>query len=250
MLDGAAPLEIFEEIDSTIVEARRRAERGEFGPVWMIARRQSAGRGRRGRSWASIEGNLMATYLGVIARPPADIALLGFAAGIAIAETFDAIVGPGRATLKWPNDLFLDGAKAAGLMLDSGRVSEGAHWVALAFGVNIVGSPDGLDQQTAALRDALPPDAAPPTPEALLALIRTRLEALAAALAHDGFADIRAAWLKRAYGFNRPARVQVGAEILEGRITGLSPRGELELETASGSRLIAAGEILLPGQAG
>ena len=51
MIDASAPVETFEEIDSTMLEARRRAERGELGPVWLVARRQTAGRGRRGRTW-------------------------------------------------------------------------------------------------------------------------------------------------------------------------------------------------------
>ncbi|HRK63663.1 MAG TPA: biotin--[acetyl-CoA-carboxylase] ligase, partial [Terricaulis sp.] len=63
MIDGQAPVETFDEIDSTLLEARRRAERGERGPVWLIAKTQTAGRGRRGRAWASLEGNLLATYL-------------------------------------------------------------------------------------------------------------------------------------------------------------------------------------------
>lgn len=246
MLDTRAALEIFEEIDSTIVEARRRAERGDVGPVWLVARRQTAGRGRRGRSWVSFDGNLMATYLGAVHAPPAEIALLGFAAGVAIAETFDEIVGPGRATLKWPNDLFLDGAKAAGLMLDSGALAApGTYWLALAFGVNIVGSPDGIDQETAALRSALPPDALAPKPEALLELIRPRLETYAARLSIDGFEPLRRAWLQRAHGLGKPARVLIGAETVDGRIAGLSPRGELELDTGAGVRLVAAGDVLL-----
>ena len=96
MIDGQAPLEVFEEIDSTMLEARRRAERGEHTPVWLIARRQTAGRGRRGRSWTSAEGNLLATHLFATERAPADIALLGFAAGVAIAEAIEAMGGAGR----------------------------------------------------------------------------------------------------------------------------------------------------------
>lgn len=245
MLDASAPLEIFDEIDSTIVEARRRAEAGALAPVWLLARTQSAGRGRRGRAWASFRGNLMTTYLGLAHAPPAQIALLGFAAGIAIAETLDELVGPGRATLKWPNDLFLDGAKAAGIMLDSGAAPGGGQWFALAFGLNIVGAPTGIDQQTACLRDLLPPDTPAPAPEALLARIRPRLESHAAALDRSGFEPLRRAWLARAHGLHRPARVQVGTETIDGRIAGLSPRGELELETDTGLRLIAAGDILL-----
>jgi len=113
MLDGQAPLAWFDEIDSTILEARRRADQGQAHPVWLLARVQTAGRGRRGRVWASLEGNLHATYLFATDRPPAEIALLSFAAGVAIAETLEAMIGQGRAALKWPNDVLIDRAKAA-----------------------------------------------------------------------------------------------------------------------------------------
>jgi BirA family biotin operon repressor/biotin-[acetyl-CoA-carboxylase] ligase len=63
MIDGQAPVEVFDEIDSTILEARRRAERGDISPVWLVAKRQTAGRGRRGRAWSSLDGNLLATLL-------------------------------------------------------------------------------------------------------------------------------------------------------------------------------------------
>lgn len=249
MLEASAPLEVFDEIDSTILEARRRAEAGDFGPVWLLARAQTAGRGRRGRSWASIPGNLMATYLGVTRAPPPQIALLGFATGVALAETVDAMAGPGRATLKWPNDLFLDGAKAAGIMLDSGP-APGGHWVALAFGFNIAGAPDGIDQDAAALKDVLDEDEPVPSPDLMLAMIRARLELYAAHLEREGFESLRQAWLSRAHGLGAQARVVIGAETVEGRIAGLSPRGELELETAAGLRLIAAGDVLLASEAG
>src|SRR5436190_23655448 len=119
MIDANAPVEVFAEIDSTILEARRRAERGDVKPVWLVAKRQTAGRGRRGRAWSSFEGNLLATQLFTTRQPPSKIALLGFATGVSLAETIEAIIGSGRATLKWPNDVFIDGAKAAGIMLDS-----------------------------------------------------------------------------------------------------------------------------------
>src|SRR5262249_23038978 len=156
-------VEAFDAIDSTILEARRRAERGELGPVWLIAKRQTAGRGRRGRAWASLEGNLLATYLFAAGQPPAQIAPLGFAAGVAIADTIDDALGAARAALKWPNDVFIDAAKAAGIMLDSGGA-----WAALAFGVNLASAPAGIDQPTISLRDVLPPDAPAPEPLAFL----------------------------------------------------------------------------------
>ncbi|HRP09924.1 MAG TPA: biotin--[acetyl-CoA-carboxylase] ligase [Terricaulis sp.] len=245
MIDGQAPVETFDDIDSTLLEARRRAERGEISPVWLIAEVQTAGRGRRGRSWASLKGNLLATYLCPADRPPGEIALLGFAAGVAIAETFDSYLGASRASLKWPNDVLIDGAKASGILLDSGASPAGA-WAALAFGVNIAGAPEGLDQPTICLRQLLPPDVMAPEPLAFLARLRPRLEALDAQLVTHGFAPLRQAWLRRAHGLGQAARVAQGTETLEGRIAGLSERGELELDTAAGRRLVSAGDIYFP----
>ena len=73
-----------DEIDSTNSEARRLAEAGESGPVWITAARQTAGRGRRGRVWDTASGNLAATLL---LRPPANFAQLSFAAALAVADT-------------------------------------------------------------------------------------------------------------------------------------------------------------------
>lgn len=245
MIDGQAPVEIFDEIDSTVLEARRRAERTEFGPVWLIAKQQTAGRGRRGRPWRSLDGNLLATLLFKTQQPPAQIALLGFATGVAIAEAIDEVIGSGSATLKWPNDVFVDGAKAAGILLDSGAAAPGETWVALAFGVNLAAAPEGIDQPTISLRAILPPDAPAPDPLEFLARLRPKLEAWAERLDRDGFEPLRHAWLQRAHGLGQAARVVQGEHTLEGRIAGLSPRGELELETDEGRRLIAAGDVFL-----
>lgn len=245
MIDGQAPVETFDEIDSTLLEARRRAERGERGPVWLVAKTQTAGRGRRGRAWASLEGNLLATYLCAADRPPGEIALLGFAAGLAIAEAFDSYIGAGRATLKWPNDVLIDAAKASGILLDSGAIDGGA-WAALAFGVNIAAAPEGLDQPTICLRQLLPPDAPAPQPLAFLARIRPRLEALDAQLKTQGFGPLRKAWLARAHGVGHKVAVVQGEQVLEGRLAGLSERGELQLDTAEGRKLVSAGDVYFP----
>ncbi len=246
MIDGQAPVEVFDEIDSTILEARRRAERGEVSPVWLIAKSQTAGRGRRGRTWTSHSGNLMATLLFNTEQPPQQIALLGFATGVALAETIDAIAGAGTAQLKWPNDVFINGAKVSGIMLDAGTLSGGESWVALAFGVNLADAPQNIDQATTCLRDLLPPDAPTPDPLEFFSLLRPRLESWAARIDREGFEPLRRAWLGRTYGMGSEARVVQGETTLEGRIAGLSSRGELELDTASGRRLVAAGDVFLP----
>ena len=245
MIDGRAPVEMFDEIDSTILEARRRAERGELGPVWLLAQRQAAGRGRRGRAWLSVDGNLHATYLFATKTAPADIALLGFATGVAIAETLDAMIGAGRATLKWPNDVMLGDAKVAGILIDSGKSADAQTWVALAFGINLAVAPKAIDQRTTSLREVLPPDAPCPPPQSFFASLRPKLEAWARRLSEEGFEPVRRAWLGRGHGLGAEIRVQQGEQSLSGRLAGLSARGELELETSDGRRLVAAGDVFL-----
>jgi BirA family biotin operon repressor/biotin-[acetyl-CoA-carboxylase] ligase len=249
MLDPAAPLEIHDEIDSTNLEARRRAERGDAGPAWIMARAQTAGRGRRGRSWASAPGNLFVTYLGATTAAPAAIAQRGFAVGLAIAEMFDLALGEpiGRVRLKWPNDVMIDGAKASGILLDSGPLDAGRRWAAIGFGVNLAAHPEGLDQPTASLAEAL--GAAPPSPEDAFALIRPRLEAWDRRLDREGFAPLRAAWLARAHGLGARVTAQIGAETIAGLATGLSESGELMIETERGVRYISAGDIHFPNSA-
>lgn len=242
MIDAQAPVETFDEIDSTMLEARRRAERGDTGPVWLIAKRQTSGRGRRGRAWLSFDGNLLATYLFATSQPLSEIALLGFAAGLAISETLQGM-GAADVTLKWPNDVMIRGAKAAGILIDSGAMSGGGAWAALAFGVNLAAAPKAIDQPTRSLREALPLDALTPTAEAFFAVLRPRLEAWSARLDSMGFEPLRRAWMAQALGLGRQARIMQGETALEGRAVGLSPRGELELDTPEGRRLISAGDV-------
>lgn len=245
MIDAEAEVETFDEIDSTVLEARRRIESGDLSPVWLIARVQTAGRGRRGRTWSSLSGNLMATHVFITDAPPNEVALLGFATGLAIAQTLDEVMGSEQTSLKWPNDVLIDGAKVAGILIDSGSLGTRA-WVALSFGVNVAAAPEGLDQPVTCLRMRLPQGQEPPTAHEFFLRLRPALEAWAARLSQEGFEPLRLAWLAKAYGMGREARVLAGDSVIMGTFTGLSGRGELELETASGPRSIAAGDVFFP----
>ncbi|MGE3303577.1 MAG: biotin--[acetyl-CoA-carboxylase] ligase [Hyphomonadaceae bacterium] len=245
MIEARAPLLIFEEIDSTNEEARRRAASSDAGPVFLLARRQTAGRGRRGRSWTTLPGNLFLTYLGATAHPPAMIALLGFAAGLALWD-FCESVAPGRARLKWPNDLLLDGAKAAGVLLESGAMEDERNWFAVGVGFNLAGAPGDAGQPAAALRDVLATETVPPPPEAVATDFAARLAGWAAILERDGFAPLRTAWAKAAHGLGGPVAIDLGGERIAGRALGLSAAGEFEIETEAGVRRIAAGDLYFP----
>ena len=243
MIVADAPIETFDEIDSTMMEASRRAARGDLGPVWLLAKKQNAGRGRRGRTWVSDEGNLYVTYLAPADRPPQELALVGFAAGLAICDAVKEEIGRGWDTrIKWPNDVMIEGAKASGLMLDSGATPDGRPWAALGLGVNLVSAPQSIDQLTTYLAAYQEPT----DPYSFLSALRPRLAYWDEVLLQEGFEPLRAAWLDCAYGLGETIHVTVGAQLLKGRLAGLSPRGDLILDTESGRRLIAAGDVLLP----
>lgn len=246
MIHAFAQRAVFGSIDSTNAEAARRAANRDYGPIWLRAEHQSAGRGRRGRSWLSAPGNLFITYLGHSLRPPAEIALLGFAAGLALSETFETWLEPGRAKLKWPNDLMLDGKKAAGILLESGTALGGGHWFALGLGVNLAGAPQGLDRESAALGEILE---GAPSPGAVMEVLIPRLSLWAQRLEQEGFAPLRQAWLARAHGLGGPIAVDLGQERVLGIFEDLSSHGALCLRNGADAQLltVSAGDVYFPG---
>jgi BirA family biotin operon repressor/biotin-[acetyl-CoA-carboxylase] ligase len=241
VIDPHAPVVRFAEIDSTNAEAARRAAAGDLGPVWLRADRQSAGRGRRGRTWASPLGNLFLTYLGPTHAPPADVARLGFCAALAVADLADSVAGAGAAQLKWPNDVQIGGRKLSGILLESGRApSDG--WFALGIGVNLIWAPDDVEQPVSALSEL--GDA--PSADAATAFVVDRLGFWSARYVSDGFALIRDAWVKRAIGLGGRVVARLGAETIEGVAEALTDDGALRLRLSDGgARAISAGEIFL-----
>ena len=246
----AAPILWFDEIDSTNAEARRRAEAGETGPLWIAARRQTAGRGRRGRDWRTGEGNLAATLMASTGLEPAKAAELSLVAALAAGALARVYVAEAAVKFKWPNDVLVGGAKACGILIESGRAAQGL-WLAIGFGVNLASAPEGLDQPVAALADHLiPEEPSPPTPE-------QALEVLDEALSHwigvwsgeGGFAQIRLAWLRAALGMGRPCTTRLGdGQAVEGVAQGLDTDGALLLRLASGEvRRITAGDVIFRG---
>lgn len=246
MIHAFAQRAVFGSIDSTNAEAARRAANRDYGPIWLRASHQSAGRGRRGRSWLSAPGNLFLTYLGTTSRPPAQIALLGFAAGLALTEVFAERLEAGRVRLKWPNDLLLDGKKAAGILLESGVANGGGHWFALGIGVNLAAVPQGLDQEGAALGEVI---SGALGPEAVMEALIPRLCHWAGRLDEEGFAPLRMAWLARAHGLGGPIAVDLGQERVQGIFEDLSPQGALCLRQGVDAQLltVSAGDVFFPG---
>lgn len=241
----AAPILLLEQTDSTNAEARRRAEAGETGPLWIVARRQTAGRGRRGRTWESEGGNLFATLLHLTRQPPAQAAQVTFVAALAVADLIDACAPPSLVTIKWPNDVMVAGAKVAGVLVESGAHETGGLWLAVGIGVNLAHAPEVTERPATALVHHLRGDvAAPPNIEAAAGKLAETFAVWMDRWESLGFQPILDAWQARTPGLDGPAVARLGRETVEGQAEGVAPDGALRLRLADGSlRLISAGDV-------
>jgi BirA family biotin operon repressor/biotin-[acetyl-CoA-carboxylase] ligase len=226
-----------ETVGSTNAEALAYARAGEKGPLWITARAQTAGRGRRGRTWVSEPGNLFATLLLTDPAPPERAAQLSFVAALAVHDAIAALAPAltSALALKWPNDVLCGGAKVAGILIEA----EGTRplMVAVGIGVNCRHHPEATEYPATDLAGA------GMTAEMLFA-------ALSGAMVHRlreweaGFASIRAAWLQRAGALGGELRVRLGTRELAGRFEGLDEAGRLLLRLPDGGlETIAAGEV-------
>ncbi|MBI1776889.1 MAG: biotin--[acetyl-CoA-carboxylase] ligase [Proteobacteria bacterium] len=232
----------FERLDSTNAFARRLAEAGDAMPSVVWALEQSAGAGRRGRAWHSPRGNLYVSLLLVPGRPLAAVAQLSFAAALAVGEAIEALAPPGRTVrFKWPNDVLLDGAKIAGILLEAGdAAAAGASpWLVVGVGINLDSHPPETPYPATHVAAA---GGEPNIEKALEVFVRAFLVRWERWLT-EGFEPIRAEWLAKAFGRGTTIRVNLERDVLSGTFDGVDESGALVLGVPGGHRSIAAGEI-------
>ena len=237
--------EAYETLGSTNAEALARARAGERGALWISARTQDAGRGRRGSSWTSPPGNLYATLLLADPSPPAQAPQLSFVAALAL---HDAVVecapqvGP-LLKVKWPNDLLLGGAKLAGILIEGENepaFAQPIFAVVIGFGVNCVAHPPKTPYPATDLAAA----GALVEPTRLLAALAAAMQRRLSQWARgDGFAGIRSDWLKRAAGLGQDIKVRLPEREFSGRFEGLDDAGHLLVRGPAGLSTVTAGEV-------
>jgi BirA family transcriptional regulator, biotin operon repressor / biotin---[acetyl-CoA-carboxylase] ligase len=231
----------FETVDSTNEEAKRRALAGAPEGLLIWADRQTAGRGRQGRQWHSPPGNLPMSILLRPDRVAAETAQLSFAAALAVGEAVAPLLpDPASLRYKWPNDVLVDGAKLAGILLESSSSGGAVAYLVVGIGINIAAAPTKTETPATSLA-AL--GAGKISSREMMACVAGRFLDWYMIWKDEGFAPLREAWLKRAHGLGSEIRVRHARTELRGRFVDLDPDGALVLETERGREHITAGAV-------
>jgi BirA family biotin operon repressor/biotin-[acetyl-CoA-carboxylase] ligase len=219
--------------------ARLRSGEGWAEGAWLVARRQTAGRGRQGREWFDGAGNFMGSTVVVLGEGGPPPASLSFVAALAVRDACAAVVGAAAPlALKWPNDVMIDGGKLSGILLEmvSGHIIVG-------IGVNLARAPQLPDRKTAALADVTPPPLLEDFAASLAAAFDRRLEAWRT---YGLGATLHAFQNQSFHTPGAPVTVHdTDGSVLTGSFAGLDESdGALRLRLADGSeRVIRAGDI-------
>jgi BirA family biotin operon repressor/biotin-[acetyl-CoA-carboxylase] ligase len=237
---------VLAEVDSTNAEAARIAPE-LAGPEWILGLRQTSGRGRRGRDWKSQSGNFAATLVMRPSDGPATMALRSFVASLALYDAFVTVTGrPEGFSLKWPNDVLLNGGKVAGILLESaGLVGGQISHIAIGIGVNLALAPDAQDLEAQAMRPVslVSETGAQIDPEGFLDILAPAYAYWEDQLVTYGFEPIRTAWLSRAAKLGEVITARTMREEWVGTFDTVDKDGNLVLKTAQGAVAIPAADI-------
>jgi BirA family transcriptional regulator, biotin operon repressor / biotin---[acetyl-CoA-carboxylase] ligase len=223
---------------STNDRARELAAGGAPHGTVVLAEEQTAGRGRQGRSWSAARGRSLTLSI-VVRLGAAALDLLPLSAAVAVCDACEA-VAPVRCAVKWPNDVWIDGRKVAGILIEA-RPQEG--WATLGIGLNVDTTADELDAEIRETATSLRIASGSPVDRELV--LEALLERLAARLATEREA-LLAAYRERDALHGRQIAWTVGDETLEGKAQGVDDQGNLVVFTTDGERhTLAAGEVHL-----
>jgi len=233
------------EVDSTNEEARRMAAAHETVPTWILADSQTAGRGRRGRAWQSPPGNLMTTLYLPIGFDAVKAGQLAFVAGLALERTVSALIGSHAETsLKWPNDVLIDGKKASGILLESAMCDNKIDWLAIGLGLNLTHHPDDTPYPATSLAAYMD---TPPSNLAALKILSQAFDDVLRQWRNGGFGPVLQAWRAVAHGLGGPIVARLENETFEGIFKDIDDKGALILQNAEGeTQTIDAGDVFFP----
>lgn len=240
MIPAFFRLECHDQLGSTNDVAKQAAEAGAAEGLVVQALRQTAGRGRLGRSWSSPEGNL---YISVLLRPACAAQEAGhysFVAALAVYEAIATTRGEDGVAFKWPNDVLIHGKKVSGVLIETGLRADGSvDWLVIGVGVNVSAAPKDTPYPATSLWD----EGATTRVEAVRDAFLSGLHHWSQTLRRDGFDPVRRGWLADAQRGPLTVRTQDGET--HGTFAGLDEKGGLILRLADGGeRVIYVGDVL------
>lgn len=243
-----ASLDIAWSVGSTNTELLR-CSAPQRGTAVLLAERQTGGRGRRGREWASpLAAHVYLSVLRGFAGGLSRLGGLSLVAGVAVAEALRA-QGIGEVTLKWPNDLVVDGRKLGGLLVEGGGEFAGPARAVIGLGVNVRMPAEYAAQITQPWTDlaTLAGSHAVERNALVAALLASLLPALEAFDA-DGLAPFLPRYAALDGLAGREVRVEEAGQWIDGVALGLADDGALRVRTADGERVFHAGEVSVRAQ--
>jgi BirA family biotin operon repressor/biotin-[acetyl-CoA-carboxylase] ligase len=233
----------FETIGSTNEQAYRLAQEGAFHGEVVVAEHQSAGKGRRGRTWVSPPGKNL--YFSVVLRPelpPQRASELTLVAAVALAETL--IDAGAEARIKWPNDVQVDGRKIAGILTELSTEPDRVHFVIVGVGVNLNLARAEMPPELAEIATSLREARGEPVPRALFtAALWTRFEEWLDLHAEEGFKPVRSRWKELSCTLGAEVLVRAERSELRGIAEDIDESGALLVRTERGLERVLAGDV-------
>ncbi|MDV6329405.1 biotin--[acetyl-CoA-carboxylase] ligase [Asticcacaulis sp. 201] len=246
-----ADFEIFDSLPSTQDLGLARVRAGRSGSGWILAKEQTKGIGRHGKTWVGTKGNFMASRWEIMEIDVRSVPQLSFVTALAVYEMLRPLIPDTDESMriKWPNDILHRGRKLCGLIVQTESFEKPGHLgIVIGIGINMRAAPIIENYSTVSLRD-ISPEAKNLDPVALLHKLNGHLDGVLDLWRNKDFNDIAKAWLKRAYGRDRILNVTHESRTVSGHIKGLDEFGGLKIEAADGQIYTVTGGDITYGDA-
>jgi BirA family biotin operon repressor/biotin-[acetyl-CoA-carboxylase] ligase len=237
----------FDSIDSTNTKAKELAETGHPSGTFVVADQQTAGKGRRGRSWDSPAGNSI--FMTLLLKPeinPNNASMLTLVAAMAVCGAIRQVTGA-EAMIKWPNDIVIDGKKVCGILTEMSAQFDYINHIVIGIGINVHNEefPEEIRQTAASLLQAC--GRRFHRADLIEAFLEEFERVYAIYLETEDMTGLRKEYERLLANIGRQVQVLDPKEPFEGKAMGITKRGELVVDTWESRKLVSSGEVSVRG---
>ncbi len=241
------PVLVFDSVDSTNNEVKRRAEAGADAGLLVIAEEQTTGRGRRGRTWTSEKGR--GIFMSLLLRPdiePGNASMLTLVMGMAVHDALEEICGE-PVFIKWPNDLVMGEKKVCGILTEMSAETDFIHYIVIGIGINVHDTefPGELAQTASSIWQQAGKHIC--RAELVAACMRYFESYYEMFLKTQDLSLLADAYNAHLVNLDREVCIMDGNGSSAGIGRGINIRGELLVDMPEGERTVSAGEVSVRG---